>query len=51
MIGRQAFAKISAVEGLVFTASMTADFVEFERKKLSAPARRKEINRRYGKKT
>jgi hypothetical protein len=49
VIGRSAFAKISAVEGIRTTATMDADFREFERQGLSADERRKVISRKYGK--
>ncbi|MFO1083095.1 MAG: hypothetical protein U1E21_00890 [Reyranellaceae bacterium] len=49
MIGRSAFAKISAIEGISTTAAMEADFREFERKGLSAEERRAAIRRKYGK--
>lgn len=49
VIGRNRFAKISAVEGIRTTAAMDADFVEFEREGLSADERRKVIGRKYGK--
>ena len=48
-IGRERFAKISAVEGIRTTATMDADFREFERQGLSAEQRRKVISRKYGK--
>lgn len=48
-IGRSGFAKISAVEGIRTTATMDADFREFERQGLSADERRKVIGRKYGK--
>jgi hypothetical protein len=47
-IGRRAFAKISAVEGIHLSPAMTEDFGEFDRKGLSADARRKAIARKYG---
>ncbi|WP_395714451.1 hypothetical protein [Reyranella sp.] len=49
MIGRSAFAKIDAVEGIHTTATMETDFREFDRKGLSAEERRKAINQKYGK--
>jgi len=48
-IGRQGFAKISAIEGIRITAAMDADFHEFERNGLSAAERRKVIAKKYGK--
>jgi hypothetical protein len=48
-IGRQGFAKISAIEGIQITAAMDAEFHEFERKGLSAAERRKVIAKKYGK--
>ena len=51
MLGRQSFAKISAVEGIKLSPEMTADFQEFDRQQLSASARRKAIRHKYGKAT
>lgn len=42
-IGRTAFEKISAVEGIVPTAEADARAIEFDRKALSARARRHAI--------
>ena len=47
-IGRRAFEKISAVEGIRLSPEMKRDFSEFDRKGLSADARRKAIARKYG---
>jgi hypothetical protein len=47
-IGRQHFAKISAVEGIYMTASMAADFQDFDRQKLTAAPRRQSLLRKYG---
>lgn len=47
-LGRGAFARISAVEGLRLTAAMEADFREFDRKGLSARERRAVLARKYG---
>ena len=47
-VGRRAFEKISAVEGIHLSAEMVRDFDEFDRKGLSADARRKAIARKYG---
>jgi hypothetical protein len=49
VIGRSRFAKISAVEGIRTTATMDADFREFEQRGLSPDQRRKVISRKYGK--
>ena len=49
MIGRKGFAKISAVEGIRFTAAMEADFRAFEKKGLPASERRKILAAKYGK--
>lgn len=49
IIGRTAFAKISAVEGIRLTPTMAADFREFERKGLSPKERREAIAGKYGK--
>jgi len=48
ILGRQSFAKISAVEGIHLTDSMKKDFREFERKGLSAEQRRQMISAKYG---
>ena len=48
-IGRRAFERISAVEGVHLSDEMLKDFGEFDRKGLSADARRKAIARKYGK--
>jgi hypothetical protein len=48
-IGRDSFAKISAVEGIRLTPTMVSEFREFERKGLSPAARRKAIIGKYGK--
>ena len=47
-VGRRAFAKISAVEGIYLSPKMARDFGEFDRKGLSADQRRKAIARKYG---
>ena len=49
IIGRSGFAKIGVIEGIRTTATMEADFRDFERQGLSADQRRKVINRKYGK--
>lgn len=48
VLGRERFAKISAVEGISLTPAMEADFREFERKGLSAEDRRRIIGKKYG---
>ena len=48
-VGLADFEKISAVEGLHLSAEMKKMFREFDRKKLSAEARRKWIIAKYGK--
>lgn len=47
VIGREAFAKISAVEGIALGADMKAAFEDFDRQKLSAAKRRAEIMSRF----
>lgn len=47
-VGRRAFAKISAVEGIHLSPEMAKDFGEFDRKGLSADERRRAIARKYG---
>ena len=49
-IGREGFAKISAVEGVRLSDDMKQAFREFDSKGLSPEERRREIVRRYGKK-
>lgn len=46
-IGRDAFAKISAVEGIHLTKEMQKDFQVFEQKKLSPKDRREAIAKKY----
>lgn len=46
-IGRHAFAKISAVEGISLTQELQKDFQMFEQKKLSHKDRRQAITRKY----
>ncbi len=46
-IGRDAFAKISAVEGIYLNKKMQKDFQAFEQKGLSHQARREAISRKY----
>jgi len=47
-LGRRAFARISAVEGIELTPEMDEEFREFDRQKLSASARRRAILGKYG---
>ncbi len=47
IIGRDAFAKISAVEGIHLTKEMRKDFNSFEQKNLSPEDRREAISRKY----
>ena len=49
-LGREAFAKISAVEGIALTPGMKEDFRAFEREGLSAEERRAALVRKYGRK-
>jgi hypothetical protein len=46
-IGRHAFAKISAVEGIYLTKEMQKDFQVFEQKGLSPKDRREAISKKY----
>ncbi len=46
-IGRRAFAKISAVEGIYLTQELRKDFQTFEQNKLSHKDRRQAIARKY----
>ena len=48
IVGRQAFARISAVEGIRLTDAMDEDFRDFERQRLSPAERRKAIAKKYG---
>jgi hypothetical protein len=48
-LGRAAFAKISAVEGITLAPEMAEDFRAFDRESLSAEARRRVLVRKYGK--
>jgi hypothetical protein len=48
-VGRSAFARISAVEGIRLTEEMQRDFSEFDREGLSDKDRRKAIARKYAK--
>jgi len=45
-IGRHAFAKISAIEGVFLTDEMERDFREFEQKGLSSRERRDAIRKK-----
>ncbi len=46
-IGRQAFAKISAVEGIRLTQELRKDFQAFEQNGLSHKDRRQAITQKY----
>ena len=46
-IGRDAFAKISAVEGIHLTKEMLKEFQMFEQKGLSPKDRREAISKKY----
>jgi hypothetical protein len=50
-VGREPFAKIAAVEGVRASARVEEDFREFDRKGLSPEERRREILRKYGRKS
>jgi len=49
VIGRERFAKISAVEGIEPSAAMRKRVAQFDRQRLSAAARRREIIKAYTK--
>ncbi len=49
-VGRNGFAKISAVEGIVLSRETEAEFREFDRQELSAAERRKALLHKYGRK-
>jgi len=48
-LGRHAFARISAVEGIRLTPAMDRTLREFDEKHLSGDERRRAIARKYGK--
>jgi len=50
-VGRDRFAKISEVEGIRTSRRVDEDFQEFDRKGLSPEERRREILRKYGRKS
>lgn len=47
VLGRQAFARISAVEGLALTPAMKADFAELDRAQADPATRRQQLRKRY----
>jgi hypothetical protein len=47
VVGRAAFAKISAVEGIRMSLAMEQEFQEFDRKGLSPEERRRLIGKKY----
>jgi hypothetical protein len=47
-VGRDGFAKISAVEGIKVSPAAEADFREFDQRGLSAAERRRALARKYG---
>ncbi len=49
-IGRDSFAKISAVDGIALSHETEEDFREFELRGLSPEQRRKALIRKYGRK-
>ena len=51
ILGRQNFAKISAVEGIRLSRQMNKDFDEFDRRALSPKARRDVLSGKYGAKS
>lgn len=50
-LGRQAFAKISEIEGIGMSPAMEAMFQEFDRKGLSPEERRRAIARKFRRST
>ena len=50
VLGRESFARISAVEGIHLTREMKRDLREFDRKGLSPAERRRAIANKYGRK-
>lgn len=51
VLGRESFAKISAVEGIRMSKGMTDHFAKLDRTTTSANKRRTELKATYGKKT
>jgi hypothetical protein len=51
ILGEEAFAQISAVEGIVFTPEMDDMFRDFDRDGVSPEDRRRALIRRYGNKS
>ena len=49
-VGRQRFAKISAVEGIRTSRRVDQDFRDFDKKGLSPAERRRELASKYGRK-
>lgn len=47
VLGRQAFARISAVEGLYLTPDMQAEFAELDQRGADAATRREQLRKRY----
>ena len=47
VLGRDRFAQISAVEGVILTSDMRADLERFDREGLSAAERRRAIRARF----
>jgi len=47
VLGRERFARISAVEGIALTPAMLADLERFDREGLSATERRRAIRARF----
>ncbi|MEP0709069.1 MAG: hypothetical protein ABJL17_05835 [Parvibaculum sp.] len=50
-LGRQAFVKISEIEGFKMSPTMEAEFQEFDKKGLSAEERRRAIARKFRRST
>jgi len=50
VLGRESFAKISAVEGIRMPKGMSDRFAKLDRDKASAATRRSELKAAYGKK-
>ena len=49
-VGRERFAKISAVEGIRTSRRVDQDFRDFDKKGLSPAERRRELANKYGRK-
>lgn len=51
LLGREAFGKISAVEGIKMSRGMRGEFERLDKEKASPSVRRKALNAKYGSKS